>query len=194
MNNTGKRHPSLQPLSRDHGIGLVCAQHGHKAVRASENDRVRLAEQIRSASRDVILSYLEDEQRVLSPVISDQALRAEFQQHHNNVRQLINKLDQMEPAVDPGLGLIASVASSLDAYVRWEENWLFPALEQTLDGVELSKLSELTASIETRRSRPTQLLHQSIMLEIPTGLPEAHISKNQETNLPIANTLTERSH
>ena len=47
----------------------------------------------------------------------------------------------MEPAVDPGLGLIASVASSLDAYVRWEENWLFPALEQTLDSVELSKLS-----------------------------------------------------
>ena len=118
MDNTKKRHPSLQPLSRDHGIGLLCAQHGHKALRASEHDRVRLAEQIRAASRDVILSYLEDEQRVLSPVITNEALRAEFQQHHNNVRKLISELDQIEPAFDPGLGLIASVASSLDAYVR----------------------------------------------------------------------------
>ena len=134
MNNTSiKRDPSLQPLSRDHGIGLVCAQHAHKAVRASENDRLRLAEQIRAASRDVILSYLEDEQRILSPVIANEALRAEFQQHHNNVRTMINELDQLEPGVDPGLGLIASVADSLDAYVRWEENSLFPALEQTLD-------------------------------------------------------------
>ena len=30
-----KRHPSLQPLSRDHGIGLVCAQRLHKALHAS---------------------------------------------------------------------------------------------------------------------------------------------------------------
>ena len=167
-----KRHPSLQPLSRDHGIGLVCAQHGHKAVRASEHDRLRLAEQIRAASRDVILSYLEDEQRVLSPVIADETLRAEFQQHHNSVRKLINELDQLEPGIDPGLGLMASVASSLDAYVRWEENSLFPALEQTLNPDALNKLSGLTASIEAGRSRPTQLLHGSIALEKPTGLPE----------------------
>jgi hypothetical protein len=173
-----KRHPSLQPLSRDHGIGLVCAQHGHKAVRASERDRVRLAEQIRAASRDVILSYLEDEQRVLSPVISNGALRAQFQQHHNNVRTLINELDQLESAVDPGLGLMASVASSLDAYIRWEENSLFPALEQTLNGEELSKLCGLTASIEAGRSRPTQLLHGSITLEKPTGLPDASTGRN----------------
>jgi len=179
MDNTKmKRHPSLQPLSRDHGIGLLCAQHGHKAVRASGHDRVRLAEQIRAASRDVILSYLEDEQRVLSPVITDEALRAEFQQHHNNVRKLISELDQIEPAIDPGLGLIASVASSLDAYVRWEENSLFPALEQTLGSDELSKLSGLTASIEAGRSRPTQLLHRSISLEIPSGLPGMEAATN----------------
>ncbi len=179
MNNTTKkRHPSLQPLSRDHGIGLVCVQHGRKAVRASEHDRLRLAEQIRAVGRDVILSYLEDEQRVLSPVIADEALRAEFQQHHNNVRKLITELDQMEPDVDPGLGLIARVGDSLDAYVRWEENSLFPYLEQTLDGEELNKLTGLTESLETGRSRPTQLLHRSIALEIPSGLPGMEAATN----------------
>ncbi len=61
QNPAMKRHPSLKPLSRDHGIGLVCAQNARKAVRGSHNDRLRLAEQIRAANRDVILSYLEDE-------------------------------------------------------------------------------------------------------------------------------------
>ncbi len=179
MNNTKTiRHPSLQPLSRDHGIGLLCAQHGQKAVRASKHDRLRLAEQIRAASRGVILSYLEDEQRVLSPVIACEKLRTEFQQHHNSVRKLINELDSLEPTIDPGLGLMASVAASLIAYVRWEENSLFPALEQALDHDDLSKLSGLTASIESGRSRPTQLLHRSIALEIPSGLPATQIERN----------------
>lgn len=169
----GKRHPSLQPLSRDHGMGLLMAQHGHKAIRASEHDRLRLAEQMRTASRDVVLSYLEDEQRVLSPVITNEALRTEFQQHHNNVRKLIGELDKLEPAVDPGLLLMASLAGALENYVRWEENSLFPSLEQTLDTGDLTMLSGLTESIEAGRTRPTQLLHRSIALEIPSGLPVA---------------------
>lgn len=172
MNNTIKRHPSLQPLSRDHGIGLLCAQHGHKAVRASGHHRVRLAEQIRVNCKDVVLSYLEDEQRVLSPSITDIALRAEFQQHHNNVRKLLDELEQLDPVVDPGLGLMASVAAALESYVRWEENSLFPVLEQTLNHEDLIALSGLTTTMEAGRNRPTQLLHRSIALSMPTGLPE----------------------
>ncbi len=173
MNNLAKkRHPSLQPLSRDHGVGLLCAQHGHKAVRASEHDRLRLAEQIRATSRDAILSYLDDEQRVLSPVIEDEVLKTEFHQHHDRVRRLIKELELLEPAVDPGLGLMARVAASLDAYVRWEENFLFPTLEATLNISDLNELSGLTETIEATRARPTQLLHSSIALEMPSGLPE----------------------
>lgn len=179
MNNAFKRHPSLQPLSRDHGIGLLCAQHGHKAVRASGHDRVRLAERIRANCRDVVLSYLEDEQRVLSPSITDVALRTEFQQHHNNVLKLLDELEQSDPTIDPGLGLMASVAAALETYVRWEENSLFPALEQSLDHEELSNLSELTTNIEATRLRPTQLLHRSIALEISTGLPEAKVAQSE---------------
>lgn len=68
-------------------MGLVCAQRLHKAVRASETDRLRLSEQIRAVFENLIGSYLEDEQRVLSPVIDDIALREEFQRRHNNVRR-----------------------------------------------------------------------------------------------------------
>lgn len=172
QNPAMKRHPSLKPLSRDHGIGLVCAQNAHKAVRGSNNDRLRLAEQIRAVNRDVILSYLENEQRILSPVISNVTLRLEFQEHHNKVRRLIGELDQLDPADDPGLGLMARVADSLDAYVRWEENFLFPALEKALDAEQLKKLSQMTTTIEETRTRPTQVLHSSIAKQIPSGLPK----------------------
>ncbi len=167
-----KRHPSLKPLSRDHGVGLLCVQQGHKAVRGSASDRVRLAEQIRSVSQDVILSYLEDEQRILSPVIVDNALREEFQEHHNKVRRLINELQQSDPLVDPGLGLMARVADALDTYVRWEENFLYPSIEDSLDENQLMHLNELTSSLESSRTRPTQVLHSSVPLTIPSGLAE----------------------
>ncbi|MBX9571780.1 MAG: hypothetical protein K2X77_23005 [Candidatus Obscuribacterales bacterium] len=167
-----KRHLSLQPLSRDHGIGLVCAQRLHKAVRASETDRLRLSEQIRAVFENLIGSYLEDEQRVLSPVIHDNTLREEFQQRHNNVRSLTKALDQLDPAQDPGLGLLSRIADALDEYVRWEEHSLFPAIEQSLDAEQMQQLSEATASIEALRSRPTQELHASIALNKQSGLAE----------------------
>lgn len=167
-----KRHPSLQPLSRDHGIGLVCAQRLHKAVRASETDRLRLSEQIRVVFENLINSYLEDEQRVLSPVIQDNDLREEFQRRHNNVRNLTAQLDQVQPAEDPGLGLLSRIADALDDYVRWEEHSLFPTIEQSLDVEQMQQLSEATASIEALRSRPTQELHASISLNKQSGLAE----------------------
>lgn len=169
---TLKRHPSLQPLSRDHGIGLVCAQRLHKAVRASETDRLLLSEQIRAVFENLIGSYLEDEQRVLSPVIPDGALREEFQQRHNNVRSLTAELNVLEPSEDPGLGLLSRIADALDEYVRWEEHSLFPTIQESLDDEQLNKLSEATATIEALRLRPTQELHASITLNKQSGLAE----------------------
>jgi hemerythrin-like domain-containing protein len=166
------RHPSLKPLSRDHGVGLICAQRLHKAVRASETDRLRLSEQIRAVFGNLINSYLEDEQRVLSPVIPDNAMKEEFQRRHNNVQSLTAELDLLQPSEDPGLGLLSRIADALDEYVRWEEHSLFPAIQETLDDEQLSKLSEATETLEARRTRPTQELHTSITLNKQSGLAE----------------------
>jgi hemerythrin-like domain-containing protein len=167
-----RRHPSLQPLARDHAIGLVCAQRLQKAARASQNDRMRLSEQFRAVFKALICSYLDDEQTVLSPLIPSTMLRDEFQQRHNNVRNLMSRLDQLDPAQDPGLGYLSRLANVLDDYVRWEEHSLFPAIEQTLDDEQLKQLSELTASIESLRARPTQKLHASVALDKQSGLAE----------------------
>lgn len=167
-----KRHASLKPLSRDHGVGLVCAQRLHKAVRASESDRLRLAEQMRTLFGDLIGSYLEDEQRVLSSVIPDDDLRIELQCRHNNVRNLLVELNQLESEQDPGLGLLSRIADVLDDYVRWEEHTLFPSIEEQLGQEQLERLAQTTTAIEAVRTRPTQQLHSSVTLDKQSGLAE----------------------
>jgi len=167
-----KRHPGLIPLSRDNGVGLLCAQRLRKAVRASASDRLRLAEQMRVVFCELIGSFLEDEQRILSPVIADNELRTQLQQHHNNVRSLLAQLDELESAEDPGLGLLSRIADVLDNYVRWEENTLFPSIEERLGDKQMEKLTETTAAIEANRSRPTQRLHASVALDKQSGLAE----------------------
>ncbi len=164
-----KQHPGLQPFARDHGIGLVCAQRLRKAIRATGNDRVKLAEQIRSVCFEVIASSLKDEHRVLSPLVVQTGLGHVFQEHHNKVRDLSKELNNVDPSQDPGLGLVSRIANALDDYVRWEENSLFPAIEDKLSDEDLKRLTEITASIEETRDRPTQHLHASVALDKESG-------------------------
>src|SRR5579872_417278 len=107
MKNPAMRFPGLQPFSRDHGVGLVCAEKGRKAVRASMGERLRLTEQMRCLCRDAILPYLEDEQWSLSPMIGDEQLRTAFHQRHNNIRQLSDELARRDLSIDPALGLVS---------------------------------------------------------------------------------------
>ncbi|MBZ0186320.1 MAG: hypothetical protein K8F91_08745, partial [Candidatus Obscuribacterales bacterium] len=76
------------------------------------------------------------------------------------------------PSTDPGIGLVARIADALDDYVRWEENTLFPAIEEKLTDDELKHLAEITASIEEHRHRPTQKRHFSIALDKSPGHAE----------------------
>jgi len=43
MDASSKRHPGLKPIARDHGVGLVFAERVSKSLRASRDDRTRLA-------------------------------------------------------------------------------------------------------------------------------------------------------
>jgi hypothetical protein len=165
-----KRLPALVPLSRDHGVELVCAQYGRKAIRAPVDDRLRLTEQMREICRDVIGPNLEDEQWILSSMIGDDHLRDEFHQRHRNIKELTTELCGVGQAQDPGVGLVARVANALDDYVRWEQHTLYPRIEDGSEHDQLQQLSELTASMETKRNRPTQRLHSSVTLQQPSGL------------------------
>lgn len=164
-----KNVPGLNAFSRDHGVALVCAQYGRKAVRASTVDRLKLAQKMRSICREQITPNLEDEQWILSPLIADSSLRAEFHLRHRNIRQLAAQLSEIELSDDPGLGLVARVANALDDYVRWEENTLYPRLTESIDKMESKDLSRLTSSMESKRDRFTQQLHASVAMRRPSG-------------------------
>ncbi|MBX9668364.1 MAG: hypothetical protein K2X93_12130 [Candidatus Obscuribacterales bacterium] len=170
MNTSTKNLPALKPLARDHGIVLVCAQHGRKAVRASKDDRLRLAVQMRTICHEQIYPNLEDEQWILSPFIGDAQLREEFHQRHRTIRSLTKELFKVDLYSDPGLGLVARVANVLDDYVRWEENTLFPRIGEGIENDGVEHLGKLTSALEKNRRRPTQQLHTSVTLEQPSGL------------------------
>jgi hypothetical protein len=173
MDASIKRHPSLQPISRDHGVGLVFAQRLHKAIRASRQDRERLAEQMKAICRDLVLQYLGDEESVLSGLIHDRELLEQFHAKHTAVRAVIEKLQNTDFRVEPEMGLLSRISDALDEYVRWEERILFPAIESNAGEEELARLSELTAAIELHRARPTQQLHQSVSLSKEFDLTDA---------------------
>lgn len=157
-----KRIRSLKPFSRDHGVGLVCAQQARKAVCASKADQLELVKQIRATCRDSILTFMEDEQWVLSPLIGDDQLRATFHEKQKNIRQLADELETIDESRHRGLGVLSMLADALDDYVRWEEHMLFPRIEESIESEQLQQLSKLTATIEAKRSRPTQKLHSSV--------------------------------
>lgn len=162
MQNPLQRHTSFKPLSRDHGVGLVCVQGLQRAVRSSRSERVRLAQEMKTVCNHIILPYLADEQKILSPLIGDKVLREKFNSHHAEIRRLATALDKCKRDVDPGVGLFARIGDAIDDYVRWEENALFPTLERRLNGAQLESLQRHTDRMEIEHKRPTQILHRSM--------------------------------
>lgn len=158
--NSMKRLACMKPLARAHGIVLVCAQYGRQAIRASVADRIKLADRMRTICREEITPNLEDEQWVLSPLIGDADLRKEFHQRHRNIRKLTKLLFKPRTSLDPGLGLMSRVANVIDDYVRWEENILYPRIEDGLEKYNLARLSKLTSKLETDRNHKPKQIHR----------------------------------
>lgn len=160
--STLKRHPGLRLFARDHGVGLICAHRLRKTTRATREERIKLVEQMQSVCSDVLTLSLADEQRVLAPMLARTGYAHRFFRHHQRIRDLIESLNKLEEAEDPGVGLLSMLGNALDDYVRWEENILFPAIERMLNDEESAWLVEVTQHLENSRCRPTQNLHASI--------------------------------
>ncbi len=163
MNSSSlKRHPGLRLFARDHGVGLICAHRLRKTTRAKREERIKLVEQMQSVCSEVLTLSLAEEQRVLAPLLARTGYAHRFFRHHQRIRDLIERLNKLEEAEDPGLGLLSMLGNALDDYVRWEENVLFPAIERMLNDEESAWLVEVTQHLEKSRCRPTQNLHASI--------------------------------
>jgi hypothetical protein len=175
---------ALQPFARDHGIGLLCAQRLRQATRGTKEERMSVAEDADAFALKEIICALEDEKRVLSPVVARIGLGQAFHYHHSNIGALAKKLHGLDRFVDPGLGLVSRIADALDEYVRWEEGVLFPEIESLLNEQDLLALANITAMIEGSRYRSTQDLHASVGADKPPEL-HASVGADKPPDLPV---------
>jgi hypothetical protein len=145
-----KRHPALQPFSRDHLIGLFHAQRLIKLE--NEANELKLAEVIQafsSAWEREIKVHFADEDRLFASLPLPKDSLSRLDQEHVELRKLILQVtDGPFVAADA-----ARAGKLLDAHIRWEEHELFPEIEKTLTPDELEALAKQTTIIENSRHR-----------------------------------------
>ena len=148
-----KRHPALEPLSRDHHHALVVAQRLKRADEATARE-----------ARDIFLEYwnhdgrhhFREEEDILLPACAgfmdtEQPLVAKVLTDHIQIRHLADQLE----AQHPPLTILHALGRRLEQHIRREERELFPLIEQAMPDAELRRLvSLLTASPSTPAETP----------------------------------------
>lgn len=132
-----KRHPVLQPFSRDHYSGLVAATHlkehpGHDMISAL----IRLWE-------DEMQDHFLEEERLLAPLAPADMAHRMFEDHEE-IRSWINKArtGDMQDAEMVQLGTL------IHNHIRWEERVMFPEIERN---ARISDIEAESEAMELRR-------------------------------------------
>lgn len=161
--NVLKRDDALRPLSRDHGVLLVLAQKLQKAAGAGAECCARLHKEIQTELAPLTKSYLSDEDSALSRIGISKVLCDKVKRDHAEINR---SLEQM-PAPTNHVQLrkhFDSLAGFIENHIRWDEHVLFPYIQETADSNTFSAVDRYTQTLESKRRRPTQQLHQSIAL------------------------------
>jgi hemerythrin-like domain-containing protein len=145
-----KRHPALQPFSRDHLIGLFPAQ---KLIKLRSGDAESKVAETISAFADAwereIQVHFADEDRLLGHLSVNQSSLRRLDEEHVELRELIHQILTPPHAID----LANRVGQMLDDHIRWEEHEFFPEIEQNLSEPELEALGQQTDVVEKSRRR-----------------------------------------
>lgn len=128
-----KRHPALEPFSRDHNTGLILA-------RALIEGRPDAEAQFREAWDRELADHFSEEERLLLPHCARQSRLLLLAQHLE-----IILLGRSLPETMRDLG------EALEKHIRWEERELFPELEASMSEEALSELLLATDEVEKRR-------------------------------------------
>lgn len=147
-----KRHPALQPFSRDHYTGLVQAQHLLHATEEDSSGRCRVVKDFAHAWQAEIQEHFADEEALLLPLMTA-AQQQRLRQDHDRLREFADQARRQRPDVDPGAGWVHELGQLLNDHIRWEERELFRAIEQVCSDEQLTALERRTAELEARRPR-----------------------------------------
>lgn len=144
-----KRHPALQPLSRDHVIALY---HAHQLIWLSEgharHDAVTTVGNFREAWVAEVFPHFKNEEHLLPPLpVSATSIERLLTEH----RLLVDLIMQLDKQEQPDIDLCKKLGQALVDHIRWEEHELFPEVERSLSPAELDKLQEQTRLIDIAR-------------------------------------------
>ncbi|OOR89645.1 hypothetical protein B0181_06215 [Moraxella caviae] len=135
-----KRHPCLQPLSREHHLGLVLSR---RAASLADDDAAGIAEHWQALTDYLttqIPAHFATEKECIADVIfaklpSDEAVRLanEMLKQHNEIEALLQ-------ISAPTAADVRKLAQALHDHIRFEEREVFPVAQAVLDNNELQAL------------------------------------------------------
>ncbi len=148
-----KRHPSLQPLSRDHHEALLQVQMLRLAAEGGPDDRRVARERFRDFWDGWFRDHLDLEERRLSALIPTADDLDRLRKEHGDIRSFAEQFVRVATEAEPGGALTLRLAERLHDHIRWEERQLFPAIEQATGEEELRPLGVETRFVEAWRPR-----------------------------------------
>ena len=143
-----KRHPTLQPLSREHFGGLVLVRRLREAAAAGdESSRQTAANLLHEAWETELEDHFADEEKLLGPHLADHDMARLIEEHRSLERHIT-----MADAADcpPSAEWLAETATLLEKHIRWEERELFPAAERA-GAAALDQMASEADRIERER-------------------------------------------
>lgn len=130
-----KRHPSLEPFSRDHNDGLILA-------RKLSTAGAEALPEFRHAWEVELADHFREEERLLGP-LCDEVARTRLFSEHEDIETLGKSATD-----DGGAGRLGEL---LNDHIRWEERELFVAIEKSADPATLQSLGVAAQPLEKRR-------------------------------------------
>ena len=148
-----KRHPSLQPLSRDHHEALLQVQALRTAAESGSDERRTARAQFQDLWDGWFRDHLSMEERWLPPLIPEAGDIDRLREEHDAIRSLADAFVRGTAAAAPARTPMLRLAERLHDHIRWEERQLFPAIERAAGKEELRRLGAETRTAEARRPR-----------------------------------------
>lgn len=145
------RHPSLQPFSRDHVVGLF---HAHQLKWLAEGrarfDKETTVRNFQRAWIEELTVHFDDEETLLANLpIRQESIDRLFAEH----KQLRLLAEDLLSAQEAPLADCVKIGTLLDDHIRWEEHDFFPEIENSLSELQIEELAKETRILDSARKR-----------------------------------------
>lgn len=145
-----KRHPALQPLSREHMSGLIQARNLQRSADGGAHERQGAVDAFVRAWEGEIRAHFEDEERLLLPLTGRPELRDRLLTEHDVLRSLAERCRREPEAIASDGAIMGRIGRMLHDHIRWEERVFFESIQRERPE-ELARLLREAERIERQR-------------------------------------------